>query len=125
MPDNFDREYKVMNMYTDNAKTYIQLSGAALGLSVAFMHQILGVDKDARIKPSPLFLASWIAFLLAIILGALYQYLAAKYMDQFLDDYAPGFWNRLAEQPGWVYGFMLVAFYAGCIAFASGALWKL
>ena len=27
----FDRQKSVMQMYSDNAKTYIQLSGAALG----------------------------------------------------------------------------------------------
>lgn len=32
----FDRQKKVLSMYSDNAKTYIHLSGAALALTITF-----------------------------------------------------------------------------------------
>ena len=45
----FDRQQKIMAMFSDNAKTYIQLSGAALALTLTFAHEILHIPKDQNI----------------------------------------------------------------------------
>ena len=66
-----------MTMFTDNAKNYIQLSGAALVLSVTFIHEVLGIRAGDRISVDGWMIAAWIAFLFAILSGAFYQYLAA------------------------------------------------
>ena len=47
----FDRQQKVMAMFSDDAKTYIQLSSAALALTLTFAHDILNIPKG---QPVPL-----------------------------------------------------------------------
>jgi hypothetical protein len=46
---DFDHEQKVMSMFCDNAKTYIQLSSAALALTLTFARQILHVPDSQNI----------------------------------------------------------------------------
>jgi hypothetical protein len=76
----FDREHKVMSMFSDNAKTYIQLSGAALALTLTFAHEILHVPKDRNVADTWM-ITIWACFLIAIVAGAFYQYLAAKFLE--------------------------------------------
>jgi hypothetical protein len=47
----FDRQQKIMSMFCDNAKTYIQLSGAALALTLTFAHEILHIPAQ-RTSPT-------------------------------------------------------------------------
>ncbi|HVV51984.1 MAG TPA: hypothetical protein VHO06_20105 [Polyangia bacterium] len=71
-----------MSMYIDNAKTYMQLGGAALALSITFVRDVVGTPKDAAVSfkgwSGGLLVASWTGFLAAICAGALYQFLAVK-----------------------------------------------
>jgi hypothetical protein len=46
--DTFERESKVMAVFIDNAKTYVQLSAGALLLTVTFLHEILGIPKENK-----------------------------------------------------------------------------
>jgi hypothetical protein len=118
----FDRQQKVMSMFSDNAKTYIQLSGAALALTLTFAHEILHIPRDENIANGWM-IAMWVCFLIAIIAGAFYQYLAVKFLDAILDwEYESG-WDWL--EPGIVYGLMLSAFYAGTIIFTVYAIIRL
>ena len=103
-----------MSMFSDNAKTYIQLSSAALGLTVTFAHEILNVPRSLSLVNGWM-VAMWACFLLTVIAGAFYQYLAAKYLEACLDWDHSGAWGWL--QPGQVYGVMLGAFYAGAVLF--------
>jgi hypothetical protein len=103
----FDHQHKVMMMFSDNAKTYIQLSGAALALTVTFAHQILHIPEGRNVV-DPWMVIMWVCFLIAIIAGA-YQYLAAKFMEASIDWESYDAWNWL--QPGSIYGSMLGAFY--------------
>src|SRR5271165_6176048 len=80
----FDRQKSVMQMFSDNAKTYIQLSGAALGLTLTFSDKILHLPSTANIATGWM-ITVWLCFLFAIIAGAFYQYLAAKFLEMFLD----------------------------------------
>jgi len=113
---NFDQEKTIMTLYIDSAKTYVQLSTGVLAFSVTFIEKILGATLPIR-NPRWLLLGSWIAFLVAIGGGALYQYLAIKYLDAKSDD--PGavgmMPKRLIDEPGIVYGVMVVAFYLGAV----------
>jgi hypothetical protein len=118
----FDRQQKVMSMFSDNAKTYIQLSGAALALTLTFAHEILHVPKDENIANGWM-IAMWVCFLVAIIAGAFYQYLAVKFLDAILDWEYESSWDWL--EPGIVYGLMLSAFYAGTIIFTVYAIIRL
>jgi hypothetical protein len=73
----FDRRKAVMEMFSDNAKTYIQLSGAALALTLTFAKTILHIP-DTQSIVNRYTVAMWSCFLLAILLGAFYQFLAVK-----------------------------------------------
>jgi hypothetical protein len=120
-PD-FDHMHKIMSMFSDNAKTYIQLSGAALALTLTFAHEILHIPKDQNIVDGWM-MTMWICFLVAIIMGAFYQYIAVKLLEKAVDWQAYDPWKWL--QPGHVYGIMLGAFYGGTIIFAIYGILRL
>ena len=111
-----------MSMFCDNAKTYIQLSGAALALTLTFAHEILHVPANKNIADGWM-IAMWICFLVAIITGAFYQYLAVKLLEETLDWQAYEVWKWL--EPGLVYGMMLASFYGGTIIFTVYAIVRL
>jgi len=124
---SFDREYKVMGVFVDNAKTYVQLSIGALFLSVTFFHEIVGVPKDEKLPKESFLILSWWSFLCAIIAGALYQYFAAKFLE-----WKSGVERTHRSWPEWLvrhpwpcYSAMLVCFYAGGIFFTLTAMMHL
>src|SRR5690242_19668596 len=100
LPFDFENEHKVMSMFTDNAKTYVQLSSGALAFSITFVHEVLGIPKDQPVTLDRWTMASWIAFLVAIGAGSFYQYLAVKYLEKHLPNYSWKDWAWLS--PGWV-----------------------
>jgi len=118
----FDRRKTVMEMFSDNAKTYIQLSGAALGLTLTFAKSILHIP-DTQSIVNGYTIAMWGCFLLAILFGAFYQFLAVKQLDAFLDWEYDERWDKV--QPGLIYAGMLVAFYLGSIIFTVYAILQL
>jgi hypothetical protein len=118
----FDRKHKIMSMFSDNAKTYIQLSGAALALTLTFAHEILRIPKDQKVADIWMILM-WSCFLLAIIAGAFYQYRAVKLLETEINWQSYDWWRKL--EPGVVYGVMLAAFYGGTIIFTGYAIFRL
>ena len=119
---NFTNEQKIMQMFSDNAKTYIQLSGAALALTLTFAHEILHIPAEQSIVNFWM-IVMWGCFLTAVISGAFYQYLAVKYLESGLPSYSFKGWDWLA--PGSVYGIMLGAFYGGTLTFTVYAIVRL
>lgn len=119
---DFSNEQKIKQMFSDNAKTYIQLSGAALALTLTFAHEILHIPAGQSIVDFWMILM-WSCFLLAVISGSFYQYLAVKYLEIRLPSYAFKGWDWLA--PGTVYGIMLGAFYGGTLTFTVYAIVRL
>ena len=116
-----------MKMYMDSASMYIQLSTAALALTIAFLEKLFGTQSGSNDLRDPRLVASWVCFLLAILFGSVYQYLAVHRVDLFSVD--PGTVTRglpkwAIENPGWIYGVMLVAFYAGVLCFVALAVHK-
>ena len=109
-------------MFCDNAKTYIQLSSAALALTLTFARQILHVPDDKNIANIWMILM-WGCFLLAVLSGAFYQYVAVKYLEQLADSETGKEWEWL--QPGTIYGVMLAAFYGGALIFTVYAISRL
>jgi len=119
MSKDFDKEIKVMKMYTANAGLYIKLSSAALALSVTFPEKILKLEK---LTMDPMVITIWIGFLLAIGLGAFYQYLACKYMENLLPGGASFPLKWFADWAGLFYGLMLLSFYGSAILFTWNAI---
>lgn len=110
--DRFDSTTKAMELYIDSAKSYLQLAAGAIVFSVTFIEKIL--PRDALVKRQGVLWLAWALLLIAVAASALYQYLAAKYVDQECKD--PG---SLSLPRAWVdncgvpYGVMVIAFFLG------------
>jgi H+/Cl- antiporter ClcA len=122
--DGFEKECKLMGLFIDNAKTYTQLSGAALALSVTFLHEVLGIAKDSRIPLDRLLVASWICFLIGIGAGVSYQYFGVKFLEwkSNIKRHHQSYPRFLIEHPWPLYLLMLITFYAGAVLFTVGAI---
>ena len=133
--EEFKSRVDLIKAFCETAKTYIQISSAALALPMLFTQAVLGKEAAERGLlavgvPRSLVLA-WISFLLAIGFGLAYQWLAIRLMWDELHRGQITEQNR--AQPGfrttrWVpqlrslnrsflYGCMLVFFYLGAILF--------
>jgi hypothetical protein len=86
---------------------------------LTFSRQILHLPDGANIADFWMVLM-WSCFLLAVVSGAFYQYLAVKFLESLLPWYAYKGWDWLP--PGVVYGVMLGAFYAGSFIFTIYAI---
>ena len=120
-------DFKIIEMFIDNAKTYTQLSGGGLAISIIFLREVVGIEKD---KPMPLdwpLIASWICFLLSVGAGVYYQYLAIKFLEVRSElTWKPVvFFNRLVNRPWPVYFTMMLFFYAGAILLVVSAIKKM
>ena len=120
----FNKEFKLMGLFIDNAKTYTQLSGAAIALSVTFLREVVGVAKDTPISLDWSLVVSWLCFLIAIGAGVSYQYFAAKFLEwkSNIVRHHESHPRYLIEHPWRLYLIMLVTFYAGAISFTVGAI---
>jgi hypothetical protein len=116
---SFDNAQKIMKMYCDNANTYIKLGGAALAITLAFTRQILHVPDDKNIADIWMIIM-WSCFLLTVLAGAFYQYLAVKYLEEQLEGEYFRLWGWI--QAGYVYGVMLISFYGGTVTFTIYAI---
>jgi hypothetical protein len=99
-----------MGMYTSSMGTFISLSLAALGLSIAFREKVLG-QKGPLIITKTLF-GSWLCLMLTIALGTLYLYVAPKHVENRFKCSDFVLLNILS--PGFIYGAALTLFVAGC-----------
>jgi len=119
-------EYKqIMSMFSDNAKTYTQVSIAALILPITFIRQVLGVTAEKPIKDYlswPL-IASWLIFLIAIASGLLYQYIAVKLVEACFEK-SNNFYGGMKwfiDRPEKVYATMMISFYLAALLFVIAA----
>lgn len=116
---------EIMKAYSETAKSFTQLSAAALLLPIAFFRQLLAFEPGKPVRVDPLLMATWLSFLLAIGFGLLYQYLAVKYLSAHFwkGDWLESGW--LVRNPGYVYGCMLVTFFLGAFLFVVEAYLQL
>lgn len=120
----FENDSRIIGLFIDNAKTYVQLSSGALAVSVAFLRQIAGVDDDTVMAVDRWLVSSWALFVVAIGAGVFYQYLGAKYLEaQTRTSYErlAGL-GHLIERPWPIYLAMMVAFYGGILSFVGVAI---
>lgn len=120
----FNKECKLMGLFIDNAKTYTQLSGAALALSITFVHEVVGITKDSPIPLDWSLVVSWLCFLIAIGAGVSYQYFAVKFLEwkSNIKRHHQSYPRLLIEHPWPLYSIMLISFYAGAVFFTVGAI---
>jgi len=133
------------NAFCDTAKSYVQISSAALALPLIFTEAIFGknaVEQGLRLHRPGLLYAAWVCFLIAIGLGLAYQWASIRRVwDEFHKTYRtdenknlPGY-----RETWWVLNFgnfnlasvwfgMTASFYMGAVFFtvfaASNLLWK-
>ena len=125
-----EEERKIMAAYSDTAKTYTQLSLGALVLSVTFFDKVLG--QHDRIPVDLVLLLAWVCWLVAVLAGAFYQYLAVRFLEARGKDWgllqrsghAQAFEN-LARHPWKVYTVLIVGFYLGAVFFGLVGILKL
>lgn len=120
----FNKECKLMELFIDNAKTYTQLSGAAIALSVTFIHEVVGVAKESAIPLDWSLVVSWVCFLISIGAGVSYQYFGVKFLEwkSGIKRKHESYPKYLIQHPWPLYSIMLVTFYAAAIFFTVGAI---
>jgi hypothetical protein len=119
----FENEMKIMSSYIETAKTYSQLSLGALVLSVTFIEKVVGGSVYGNV--STLLIVAWLSWLASALAGAIYQYLAARFLEARGEDWEllvrsghPQWFEWLADHPWPAYAVMLATFAVGSIAFA-------
>ena len=127
---DLEEERKIMAAYSDTAKTYTQLSLGALVLSVTFFERVLG--QSGRIPVDVFLLFAWICWLVAVLSGAFYQYLAVRFLEARGEDWGllvrgghPQAFDSLARHPWKIYTVLIVGFYLGAVFFGAVGILKL
>ena len=117
-----DEFRQLLTLFSDNAKTYTQISTAALILPIIFIRQVLGIEPSQSIKENLdwALVISWIFFLLAIAAGLFYQYVAVKRIEAWLLGK-----NKLLGMARSIYSIMLISFYLGAFFFVVSAINRL
>lgn len=119
-----DKEHyaEIMKAFIDTAKSFTQVSAAALVLPIFFFRQLLALDPAKPVHVDWLLFATFLCFLIAIGSGLLYQYLAVKYLA---GHYWTGDWvksQKLVRNPQYAYACMIVPFYLGALFFMARAI---
>jgi hypothetical protein len=113
-PAQFPIVKEMMAMYLDTAKTYMNLSMAALALTIVFREKIVAARPGSRV--STLMLASWLLFLLSIGGSAFYQYLGAKVVSVASCLLGYTAWPEgMISALGYIYALMLGSFFGGAL----------
>lgn len=113
---DFDKESKIMDMFSSSAKSFNQLSSVAMAVTIVFSEKVLG-DK-VPIDATENLIWTWVLFLISIGCGMFYQYFAVKFLE---NKHAGGyvhikFYPRfLVDSPGIIYGAMMLFFLLGGI----------
>lgn len=117
----FIENKEIISLYIDTAKTFLNLSTGALTLTVILHEKILEPEAGSHISKG--MLISWFCYLLAIGLSAMYQYFSVKFLDSFSK--VPGqksMFAFLQDNPGWLYGGMLICFFIGSLFLIIAAM---
>jgi len=120
----FEIDKIIIPLYIDSAQVFLQLSIAALALSIIFREKVLG--EKGPMSVGILLLGSWLCFLLSIGASAFYQYLAIKFLDSISDHPAIIlYFESLVRSPGRIYGAMLVFFFLGSAFLVASSIKQL
>ena len=120
MQTRYDINLQIIPLYLESARTYLQLSLALLGLTVAFRKYLLGDQALPRVGWATV--VCWTLLLLAIGASALYQYAAVHFLDALSGSPGKPFLpSWLVSNPGRAYGVMVVSFYLSTVFFIGPA----
>ena len=72
-------EREIMLAYSDTAKTFTQLALGALVLSITFFEKVIGEPEGMAFDK--VLISAWSFWLVSVLAGALYQYLAVRYLE--------------------------------------------
>ena len=140
--DEFKCRMELMKSYCDTAKSYTQIAAAALALPLFFTEILLGkqaVEQGLRQQLPWTLFASWAGFLMCILFGLVYQWLAIRLVWDELHEVnrtisnsrQAGFRNtRWIPSFMWLnrsalYGGMVVCFFLGVAFFVAFAAHRL
>ena len=129
--DKYETESDLVTRYSQNAKTYIQLSMGGLALSIVFIEDVLG--SEPKVVVDLLIIAVWTCLLVAIILGVSYQYLSVRWLELIakqegllFDEWKRSvFWHKAVEKCSIAYIAMLISFYIGSFMFVAFGIARL
>lgn len=110
----FEMDTKIMEMYSLSARSFNQLSSAAIAVTIVFSEKVIGTK--GPIDTSSALLFTWLLFLISIGCGMFYQYFAIKFLEQHhLSEYTykATFLSWFTENPGRIYGIMMATFLSG------------
>jgi hypothetical protein len=117
------KDIEIMKLYLDGTKSFVQLSSAGLALPIVLSSKVIDLFRTSghfNHLSLTFVCISWACFLTSIGAGALYQYVAVKFLEYEGDKqtYVPGTiqWLVKGLGPGVAYGAMVVAFYGGAIS---------
>lgn len=113
---DLDFAKEVMPLYIESAKSYAQLSAAALALTIIFKEKVMG--ESGRMRVNILMVSSWFFFLLSIGASAYYQWVAIRLIEHYRNLAAgyDGLYFPLTIWwlwPAYAYGLMVFCFFAG------------
>jgi hypothetical protein len=111
-------DFEIAKAYIESSRAFVQLSSA--GLVVPITLNMLDHQELQQPRMMLGVCASWIAFLVSIGAGVLYQYAAIKTVEHRNDPahtFVPWFLRRMVEResPGYAYGVMVAGFYLGAL----------
>lgn len=121
--------------YKETANTVIQLSTGALALSVTFAKEVFaGSSGELSLRADWVLLVAWVLWLVAILLGGLYQYVLGHYLERMANNHGLLYYARtwkvhlpeiIRDNPYLVFGGMTGSFAAGTVTFFLYAVFRL
>jgi hypothetical protein len=124
------KDFEIVKAYIDTTKTIVQLSSAGLVLPLTLKTAFSEISSNSGSLGGGglvFIVLSWLCFLVAIGAGSLYPYVAVKSVEKELfpeETFVPDWLKALVNDPGNVYGVMLIAFFGGAffVVFYSSSL---
>jgi hypothetical protein len=110
--EEFDAKLKMTNAFCDTAKSYIQISSAALALPLLFAEAIAGKESvehnGLHFHKTGFLYGAWFCFLVSIAFGLFYQWGAIRRVwDDFHNTYRT---PQNASRPGYRRSWWVVSF---------------
>ena len=119
MSNSFDQTKSVIDLYIKSSDSFIKLTLAVLGATVAF-------PTRENFIPPVVLLFAWLLLLLSVAASLFYQYFAIHLLDSLSKDSGdPGPLAPFIRKAGYFYGAMMITFYLGTVCALAGIYQRL